>query len=143
MIFEFQEDYEFFDELLESLGGIECHQSLFDFRNPYIKRNEFNKTREEIFNELVKTNGNVCQLRCHPECTNIADELDHLIPLSSNVLNKSLRNLKGKSGKKVPAQSFGSNRKSNLVLACKRCNAFKKHRMPSVDFLEKILSNRR
>ncbi|MFW5911012.1 MAG: hypothetical protein ACOCUJ_04145 [Thiohalospira sp.] len=31
----------------------------------------------------------------------------------------------------MPSQSFGSNAIRNLVLSCRRCNAFKKNKMPS------------
>jgi 5-methylcytosine-specific restriction endonuclease McrA len=77
-------------------------------------------------------------LRCHPDCTEIGVEVDHLIPLSSNVLNKKLRKMKGENKKKVPAQSFGSNDLSNFILACSRCNAFKKHRLPSSELLTRM-----
>jgi 5-methylcytosine-specific restriction endonuclease McrA len=56
-------------------------------------------------------------------------QLDHLIPLSSNELNKRLRALPRVGKAKVARQSFGSNHADNLILACKRCNAFKKHRL--------------
>lgn len=65
-------------------------------------------------------------------------EVDHLIPLSSNVLNKTLRHLKAAKGKKVQTQSFGSNHPDNLILACTRCNAFKKNRMPDAGLLVRV-----
>lgn len=65
--------------------------------------------------------------------------VDHLIPLSSNKLNKELRQLKALKGKKVLTQSFGSNNLSNLVLACKKCNSYKKHRFLSKAELKRIL----
>jgi 5-methylcytosine-specific restriction endonuclease McrA len=47
--------------------------------------------------------------------------------------------MRGQGGKKVPALSYGSNDLANLVLACKRCNAFKKHLMPSKELISRIL----
>lgn len=131
MEFAYPEDMEFFDNLLGGCGGVNLNTDLFDLRNPANKRREFNKIRKKVFAELVKRYGSNCELICHPGCTGVAIEVDHLIPLASNVLNKELRGIKGKNGKKTPAQSFGSNAMKNLVLACSRCNAFKKHRMPS------------
>lgn len=61
-----------------------------------------------------------------------------MIPLASNVLNKELRGIKGQGGKKTPSQSFGSNHPSNFVLACRRCNALKKNRMPMKETLERV-----
>ncbi|MBK6989183.1 MAG: hypothetical protein IPH33_13745 [Bacteroidetes bacterium] len=55
--------------------------------------------------------------------------IDHLIPLSTNQLNKSLRKLAPVKGKKVATQSFGSNHIDNLVIACASCNNHKKHRI--------------
>jgi hypothetical protein len=50
--------------------------------------------------------------------------------------------LKARPGKKVLTQAYGSNNPLNLVLACKRCNAHKKHNFPSVEQLGRILSIR-
>jgi len=130
-IFEYQEDRTYFEDLLYSAGGLEKNRDLFDFRPPKIKRDEFNRIRKKILSELIDQYGNICQLACHEDCATSADEVDHLIPLSSNVLNKELRHQKGKDGKKVPTQSFGSNSARNLLLSCRRCNAFKKNKMPS------------
>jgi len=58
--------------------------------------------------------------------------VDHYIPLSTNELNKKLRNLKAEPGKKVKSQSFGSNDLDNFTLACSRCNGFKKHKIIKV-----------
>lgn len=138
MYFENIEDEKFFDKLLEKIGGLEKNKRLFDFRDPNLKRNEFNKICKPMFTKLVKKYGNSCQLCCHDDCELEATEIDHLIPLSSNELNKHLRGMKGSSGKKTPSQSFGSNHITNLVLACKRCNAFKKHRFPSEKIIRHI-----
>jgi 5-methylcytosine-specific restriction endonuclease McrA len=42
-------------------------------------------------------------------------------------------------GEKVLAQSFGSNHPNNLILACERCNNYKKHRFLSREQLKRIL----
>ena len=138
MNFEFKEDEEHFASLLEVIGGLDENRCLFDFRSPDLKRKEFNKIRNKIFQELVNKYGSSCQLNCHEDCSGEGKEVDHIIPLSSNVLNKQLRNMKGQNGKKVPAQSFGSNNESNFALACKRCNAYKKHRLPSMEILQNV-----
>ena len=138
MDFEFKEDEQHFVSLFLLIGGLEGNRCLFDFRPPDLKRKEFNKIRHTVFQKLLDEYGNYCQLHCHEDCTGEAKEVDHLIPLSSNVLNKQLRNMMGQAGKKVPAQSFGSNHTSNFIMACKRCNAYKKHRFPDVEILENI-----
>ena len=138
MNFEFKEDEEHFASLLEVIGGFDENRCLFDFGSPDLKRKEFNKIRNSIFQDLINNYGTSCQLNCHKDCSGEGKEVDHIIPLSSNVLNKQLRNMKGQNGKKVPAQSFGSNHKSNFALACKRCNAYKKHRLPSIEILQNI-----
>jgi 5-methylcytosine-specific restriction endonuclease McrA len=38
--------------------------------------------------------------------------------------------MKTELGKKVPAQSFGSNHMDNLVLACEKCNREKFNQLP-------------
>lgn len=52
--FDFEEDYEYFDRLFDSLGGINKNIHLFDFRTPIIKRKEFNKIRNDIFYILME-----------------------------------------------------------------------------------------
>lgn len=99
--FDFEEDYEYFDRLFDSLGGINKNIHLFDFRTPIIKRKEFNKIRNDIFYILMEKKGNICELQLNENCTNNAEQVDHLIPLSSNDLNKELRNIKGVNGKKL------------------------------------------
>ena len=44
-------------------------------------------------------------------------------------------------GKKVLTQSFGSNHKNNLILACKNCNLHKKHRMEK-EVIQKVLKTK-
>jgi len=73
----------------------------------------------------------LCQLNLSNDCLgNQKLQVEHLIPLSSNKLNKRLRKRIAPPGKKVPTQSLGSNHISNLVLACEKCNRMKKHRLP-------------
>jgi len=133
MEFEHPEDREFFANLLSG-GNSERlekeYADLFDFRHPAIKRWEFDKTSKKVLKELLEKYGEVCQLKLHPDCSKEKVwQTDHVIPLSTNELNKKLRHM-GRTGKeKVLAQSFGSNHPRNLILSCKRCNAFKKHRL--------------
>jgi 5-methylcytosine-specific restriction endonuclease McrA len=138
MDFEYPEDKKYFDELFDEIGRLKGNRNLFDFRDQGLKRNEFNKIRNSILSDLIDKYGDTCQLKCHADCSGVATEVDHLIPLASNVLNKELRKLKGKKGKKTPSQSFGSNHLSNFALACKRCNAFKKHRLPNKEILRRV-----
>lgn len=135
MQFEFPEDKKFFAGILA--GGDEElldreYSDLFDFRHPAIKRWEFDKVSKKVLRELIERYSGKCQLRIHPECdSKWGLEPDHIIPLSSNVLNKELRHMKPEKGMKVVAQSFGSNHPRNLTLACRRCNGLKKHRIVS------------
>ncbi|MFA4941135.1 MAG: HNH endonuclease signature motif containing protein [Patescibacteria group bacterium] len=131
--FQYKSDYNFFlnrlangDEILFKKKFLK----MFDFRSPFIKRKEFNLIRNKIFKELVAKYDKKCQLKIHPDCSKEEKfDVDHYIPLSTNQLNKSLRGLKPKVGKKIASQSFGSNNISNLRIACKRCNSFKKHKI--------------
>lgn len=68
--------------------------------------------------------------------------IDHLIPLSTNKLNKELRNLKPDKFKKVISQSFGSNHMDNLIIACNNCNNHKKHRILDRNKLLEILTEK-
>ena len=142
MEFMFPEDQSFFQKLLcDENEELPKYESLFDFRPPDIKRKEFNTIMKKVRPQLEESSGKVCQLQCSELC-NIESgiNVDHVIPLSSNKLNKELRQLKALKGKKVLTQSFGSNNLSNLVLACKKCNAFKKHRFLSKAELKRILA---
>jgi 5-methylcytosine-specific restriction endonuclease McrA len=135
MQFEYPEDRQFFADLLAE-GDVDrletAYSDLFDFRHPAIKRFEFNKTRKKVLAELMEKHNGECQLRIHPECSNGERmEPDHIIPLSSNTLNKELRGMKRYSSAKVEPQSFGSNHARNLTLACRKCNGLKKHRILS------------
>ena len=143
MQFEYPEDQEFFAHLLTD-GSIEFlekeYKDLFDFRHPAIKRWEFDKTRKKVLQELIEKYKGECQLHLHPQCDiSSGIEPDHIIPLSSNVLNKELRSQKRTSNAKVTSQSFGSNHMRNLTLACKRCNAVKKHHILQKEILTKLI----
>ena len=124
--FDFDEDKIYFDALFEEVGGLENNSDYFDFRDPALKRKEFNKIAKVTREKLIEKYGSKCQLQLLDSCTNTPDHVDHFIPLSSNELNKKLRNMgtlkiDGKL-KKAPTQSFGSNNHLNFVLACANCN---------------------
>jgi hypothetical protein len=144
MDFEYPEDKNFFQSLLCDEGeDISLYESLFDFRPPIIKRREFAKKYKTILTQLLENYGKVCQLRYSEHC-NIDEgfNIDHLIPISSNKLNKHMRELKALKGKKVITQSFGSNDLSNLVIACKKCNSFKKHKILTRYEIKRILATK-
>ena len=139
--FEYIEDKKYFDNHFEEYGGIVENMQFFDFREPSEKRKEFNKIRGSIFKKLHTLYGNLCQLKLHNDCTNQGDVIDHFIPLSSNKLNKQLRNIPAERGKKVKTQSFGSNNFSNFILACRRCNAHKQNKFPSQQLMKNHFDN--
>lgn len=124
--FEYSEDYDFFDKHLH--GGVKENSQLFDFRDPKEKRKEFAKLRKKLLPEILKRDNNQCQLHFEGICDEESGwQVDHVIPLSTNVLNKKLRMKKAELGKKVVTETYGSNHIDNLVLACKKCNGHKKH----------------
>jgi len=131
--FQYKADYNFFLDKLANGDAVLFEKEfvkLFDFSDPSIKRSEFNKKRKDLLKALLEKYGRKCQLKLHKDCSLLKKfDVDHYIPLSTNELNKKLRALKPKEGKKVPSQSFGSNDITNLRIACKKCNAFKKHRI--------------
>ena len=134
--FNYIEDQSWFEVLLKD---IQRSHLLFDFRNPNVKRNEYKQIRNKIVAEKIKEHGIICQLHYQGVCdVSSGITLDHVIPLSSNVLNKALRGMKANQGKKVLAESYGSNHPHNLILACKACNAHKKHRMLSREEIIKL-----
>ncbi len=141
--FECPEDQDFFAQLLCSgnTDRLKKFRDYFDFRSPNLKREEFNLMRKSLFNRLVSRDGVRCRLNIHPDCTKTEGDfaVDHVIPLSSNELNKSLRKIKRSGSKKVPTQSWGSNYIGNLVLACPCCNNFKKHKFLEAKTLQRIL----
>lgn len=131
MEFEYPEDKKFFASMFCD-GDLkkfnEQFMPQFDFRDAVAKRNVFNRQKKEIMMEILKSKQKQCELRLVSECSNEKIVLDHIIPLSSNELNKHLRHMTVADGKKVPSQSFGSNHLSNFLLACEACNNHKKHR---------------
>ena len=141
MNFEHPEDQAYFEKILlkNSNDSIENYAVLFDFRPNGEKRKQFSKIRNQIFEQLKELEGEECQLRyecCNPDS---GFAVDHVIPLTTNVLNKKLRNLKPKPGKKVTSQHFGSNNIQNLVLACNACNNHKKHNFLEGEQLQRVL----
>ncbi len=131
--FQYKKDYNFFLNKLAKGDKIlfaKKYLKLFDFRDPSIKRKEFNKIRNKLYKKLVLKFGEQCQLKIHPDCFKEKSfDVDHFIPLSTNKLNKELRNIKAAKGRKVASQSFGSNDIANLKIACKKCNSYKKHKL--------------
>jgi len=131
--FQYKADHDFFLGKLAHSDVVLFEKEftkLFDFRDPKIKRSEFNKIKKDLIRTLLKKYGRNCQLKLHKDCSFIKKfDVDHYIPLSTNELNKKLRGLRPTKGKKVPSQSFGSNDIANLRIACSRCNSFKKHRI--------------
>ncbi|PHN07818.1 hypothetical protein [Flavilitoribacter nigricans] len=132
MNFEFPEDQIYFEKLLIETDhplSILHFTSLFDFRDPALKRKAFSRIRNSVFSTLVEEFGLVCMLQLEGCAAESGFAVDHLIPLSTNKLNKELRTIVPPKGKKVPAQSFGSNHIDNLIIACNKCNGHKKHRL--------------
>ena len=82
----------------------------------------------------------VCELRLDEDWSGRAEAVDHMIPLSSNVLNKS-RGVPRVLPKKVATQSFGSNDQTYFLLACSACNGFKFNRFER-DLILKVLRAR-
>lgn len=143
MEFEFKEDQDYFEKLLCSeTQTIEHFKHLFDFRPVTEKRNYINKNGSKLKELLISKHGAECMLRLSMCDMNSGIAIDHLIPLSTNQLNKSLRKLKAVKGKKVATQSFGSNHIDNLVIACSNCNNHKKHRILEMEMLQRILNRK-
>ena len=131
MKFQYTEDGEFFALLLTNGDNDEFraqHIFKFDFREPSIKRADFDKLKKSTMEEFAELGRTKCELRLVSDCDSQSLSLDHIIPLSSNELNKHLRKMTAPQGKKVPAQSYGSNDPRNFLVACEKCNGFKKHR---------------
>ena len=130
MKFKHKEDEEFFRELLRISDKWGSYKYLFDFCSPTVKRKEFNSIKKIMYKQIKDRFGEVCLLNypgiCNPKSGFV---IDHIIPLSSNKLNKELRKLKPLKGKKVLTQSLGSNNILNLIIACKKCNSYKKHKL--------------
>ena len=139
--FQYNEDYEYFKNLLCSSNELlEKYSSFFDFHAPKIKRMEFNKIRNKVLKDLINSYGKRCMLKYNGKCDiNSGFVIDHLIPLSSNKLNKKLRKMLPIKGKKVLTQSFGSNNLDNLIISCKKCNSYKKHKFLERKHIQQIL----
>lgn len=129
--FEYPKDESFFASFLTqgNLDALEReYGECFDFRDSIVKRREFNLLRKMLLPQLLERDHGKCQLRFDC-CDDKKLVVDHLIPLSSNKLNRKLREQKEVDGKKPKSQSFGSNNLKNLLIACERCNSYKKHRL--------------
>lgn len=144
MNFEFPEDEKFFADLLckGRTSGLKGFAQLFDFRSPDEKRREFNKLRRKLLSELAAAYGGECMLKLSVCIGNRKLEVDHLIPLSSNELNKKIRRMLRSGKNKVVTQSFGSNHPDNLILACQKCNARKKHLFLQPEIFWRILKEK-
>ena len=140
--FENIEDRKYFEDLLCQEGEVlEDYAFLFDFRDAHVKRREFNNARDRIFDDMMAPEGAKCSLQ-YPGICDIHSgwTIDHIIPLSSNILNKTLRDITPEKGKKVPSQSIGSNHRKNLITACRNCNNHKKHRFLDKDKIKNLLA---
>lgn len=137
MKFKLKEDEIFFIDLLNE----DFKWDYFDFSEPNDKRKKFNKNRNRILEKLISEYGQKCQLNY----IDICDEstgfvVDHIIPLSTNVLNKKLRNQKTvDKNHKVQSESYGSNNYCNLIIACTKCNSYKKNKILDYHTLKKII----
>ncbi len=136
--FKYKEDEIFFKDLL----GQYYDKKFFDFSDPIIKRKQFNLIRNSILNTFLAKYSKRCFLSYDCCDLNSGFNIDHIIPISTNKLNKELRLLKPEKEKKVISQSFGSNNEINLMLTCRNCNFRKKHRLLEKDELKRILSKR-
>jgi 5-methylcytosine-specific restriction endonuclease McrA len=136
-----EEDYNYLETMFPK-GYLGKVREFLDPRDASLKRGEFSKIRNQVYAELKEAEGEKCQLNydCCDESTGF--EVDHIFPLSTNVLNKRLRKMPAPEGKKVPAQPIGSNNRANLILACKKCNGHKMHRLIKVKVLKRILERR-
>lgn len=144
MPFEYPEDRIYFEKLMltKDKTSLDDYKTFFDFRPSAIKRAEFNQCRKKILSQLIKQNGENCMLALECCDPNSGIAIDHLIPLSTNKLNKELRYMKPLKGRKVKSQSFGSNHLDNLIIACNKCNSRKKHGFLCRERLQEILSKK-
>ncbi len=141
MNFDFPEDEKFFKERLCSEGeDLSLYAHLFDIRPEAVKRQEFDRIKTGIKQELIRRFGEVCMLQYSSQC-NAAEVLviDHVIPLSSNVLNKK-RGMQRVGASKVITQSIGSNDPRNLILVCKKCNSDKFNKFLTKEQYSRIFS---
>jgi 5-methylcytosine-specific restriction endonuclease McrA len=139
MNFKYKNDEMFFKKMLEFLN-IDTFLTLFDFSEPIEKRKEFNKIKKKFYDQLMLKQQGECYLAFNSICdVSKGYQIDHIIPLSTNILNKNLRNLKSTDkNKKVQSESYGSNHINNLMLTCKSCNQKKKHTLLAVEKYHEI-----
>ncbi|MDD4762190.1 MAG: hypothetical protein PHZ25_04180 [Candidatus Pacebacteria bacterium] len=139
--FEYPEDREYFANLLTG-GDVKKlekeYNECFDFRHFAIKRYEFGKIKKRVLKEFTEKYNGKCQLKLSPKCDEKSGlEVDHIIPLATNELNKKIRGMKRFSSAKIEPQSFGSNHSKNLTLGCHNCNNYKRHRFIFPDWFVK------
>ena len=141
----------YFHEILCKDGEtLKQYRKMFDTkRTPEEKRKEFNKKYDELFERLRKEAGLKSKEKCkcmlqYAEDCDIKSgvEIDHIIPLKSNQLNKEIKHTKTQKGRKVESESFGSNDISNLIICCKNCNSKKKHIILERNEMQKILERK-
>jgi 5-methylcytosine-specific restriction endonuclease McrA len=143
MSFKYKNDEMFFKKMLEFLN-IDTFLTLFDFSEPIEKRKEFNKIKKKFYDQLMLKQQGECYLAFNSICdVSKGYQIDHIIPLSTNILNKNLRNLKSTDkNKKVQSESYGSNHINNLILTCKSCNQNKKHKLLNQEDYIKIFKKK-
>jgi hypothetical protein len=143
MNFKFKDDETFFKNLLDFLDE-DVFTALFDFSDPIDKRKTFNKIKKTIYEDLMLKQQGKCYLAYDGLCDiSKGYQIDHVIPLSTNILNLKLRKMKSvATNKKVQTESYGSNHSNNLILACKVCNQHKKHRILDHEAYQKIFRNK-
>ena len=140
----------FHDRLCKDVETLKQYRKLFDTkRTPEEKRKEFKKNYKRLLEELMRlegfksANNCKCLLQYSPECDiNSGITIDHIIPLSSNKINKEVRHIKAKNGKKVETESLGSNDFSNLIICCKNCNFAKKHIILDAKEMKNVLKRK-
>lgn len=130
MKLKYKEDWDYFKINLDFVKD-EIFNTLFDDTDSLEKRKQYNIIKKQVYKELMDDQKGDCYLNIDGIC-NISSgyQIDHIIPLTTNILNKKLRNMKSEDrSKKVPSESYGSNHINNLILTCKSCNQHKKHRL--------------
>jgi 5-methylcytosine-specific restriction endonuclease McrA len=139
MDFKYKGDKIFFKNLFDFVDD-NIFSSIFDFSEPIEKRKKFNKIKKKFYNQLMLKQQGECYLSFDSICdVSKGYQIDHMIPLSTNTLNKNLRNLKSTDkNKKVQSESYGSNHINNLMLTCKSCNQKKKHTILTVEKYHEI-----
>ena len=141
--FRDEQEKQFFMELLCSdQDSINDFGYLFDFREPKDKRSEFNRKRSRILAFLIDTEGANCILHFGNCDLKSGYNIDHIIPISTNIINKHVHKMPAEKGKKVKTESYGSNDIYNLRIACQNCNLEKKHRFLTREEMKVILENK-